>query len=234
MAQDSTITIDINDDHNENISKISDTESHLSSIEEKFEALQARLQEMNLQTFKLLKRPHTTLKLWLRFYRYSQVLTLCLPQMTPADTANHPPQMTVVGGTNGTAGHGVEPRKRPSSRVLRETEAVLGEQEINMCDEIFGANISKKRKQCVKGGLPKHPFLSIDSKMTQLDAGSIPSNLKYSEWQKPLQTGACNLMISSYMKDLQDGGKPSTLATATTAPTYQPQTINGEAQLYFA
>jgi hypothetical protein len=105
-VQKQSITIDINEDHNENMSKISDAESRLSSIEEKFEVFQSSLQEMKLQASIEAAHNAKTLDHTLSLLSKAKIIPIANEQPAPSELASLLTQMTIAGGTYGTAGHG--------------------------------------------------------------------------------------------------------------------------------
>jgi len=98
------VPTDINDDSNENISKISDTESRLSSIEDMFEIFQNSLQELRIQTAKEAENNAKTLDNILKLLTQSTLFNRDIP--VSSVMANNPPQIYTAGGTEGSAGPG--------------------------------------------------------------------------------------------------------------------------------
>jgi len=98
------VPTDINDDFNENVSKISDTESRLSSMEDKFEIFQNSLQELWIQTAKEAENNAKTLDNILKLLTQSTLFNRDIS--VSSVTANHPPQIRTAGGTEGSAGPG--------------------------------------------------------------------------------------------------------------------------------
>jgi hypothetical protein len=106
----SSIPMDVDEKETaEEVSKISDTESRISTLETQINDVNNTLKAISRQSRKEAQKNARTLASILALLKNQNITTECDDQSTtghfvPSDTANHLDQMSEAGGSEGTAG----------------------------------------------------------------------------------------------------------------------------------